>query len=156
MPKGKVAEVLAIGTPLIWWGGALALLFCLGWWLIGLTGDLVFGREPRRDWRAGAVLLGVAAGWLPWVWYAWHDHRTEFYYYAIVYEPFLVIAITLCLGLIIGPARAAPGRRAIGAVAAGGYLMAVLVNLAYIYPVLTAQVIPYSSWYSRMWFSRWI
>ena len=41
-------EVLAIGTPAIWWGSMLALLFCLGWWLL------------HRDWRAGAVL---AASW---------------------------------------------------------------------------------------------
>ncbi len=153
---GCASEVLAIGTPLIWWGGTVALLFCLGWWAIGLIGDLLFGRTPKRDWRAAAVLLGVAAGWLPWIWYAWHDNRTEFYYYAVVFDPFLVIAITLCLGLIIGPARAAPGRRAVGAVAAGGYLVAVLLNLAYLYPILTAEVIPYSAWLSRMWFRRWI
>jgi dolichyl-phosphate-mannose-protein mannosyltransferase len=156
MPKGTASEVLAIGTPLIWWGGTLALIFCLNWWLIGLIGDLVFKRTPKRDWRAGAVLLGVSAGWLPWIWYAWHDNRTEFYYYAVAFDPFLVIAITLCLGLIIGPARAAPGRRAVGSVAAGGYLVAVLLNLAYLYPVLTAEVIPYSAWLSRMWFHRWI
>jgi dolichyl-phosphate-mannose--protein O-mannosyl transferase len=156
MPKGQVAEVLAIGTPLLWWGGALALLFCLGWWLIGLIGDLAFDRLPRRDWRAGAVLLGVATGWLPWIWFYLHDGRTEFFYYAIAFEPFLVIAITLCLGLIIGPARAAPGRRALGAVGAGGYLIAVLLNLAYIYPILTAEIIQYSAWYSRMWFHGWI
>jgi dolichyl-phosphate-mannose--protein O-mannosyl transferase len=62
----------------------------------------------------------------------------------------------LCIGLIIGPTRAAPGRRTVGAIAAGGYLIAVLLNFAYLYPVLTAQVIPYSSWLSRMWFHRWI
>jgi len=67
-----------------------------------------------------------------------------------------VIAITLCLGLIIGPASAWPGRRAIGAIAAGLYLLAVLLNLAYLYPILTAEVIPYSAWLSRMWFHRWI
>jgi dolichyl-phosphate-mannose-protein mannosyltransferase len=155
-PKGSAAEVLAIGTPLIWWGGTLALLFCLGWWLTGLIGDLAFSRSARRDWRAGAILLVVAAGWLPWIWYAWHDNRTEFYYYAVAFEPFMIMAIVLCLGLIIGPTRAAPGRRALGAVAAGGYLVAVLLNLAYLYPVLTAEVIPYSSWLSRMWFHRWI
>jgi dolichyl-phosphate-mannose-protein mannosyltransferase len=150
------SEVLAIGTPLIWWGGTLALAFCLFWWLSGLIGDMVFGRTPQRDWRAGAALLGVAAGWLPWIWYAWHDNRTEFYYYAVAFEPFMIIAITLCLGLIIGPARAAPGRRAMGAIGAGGYLIAVLVNLAYLYPILTAEVIPFSAWLSRMWFHRWI
>ncbi len=137
-------EVLAIGTPLIWWGAALALVFCLAWWLM------------RRDWRAGAVLLGVAAGWLPWIWFYWHDHRTEFYYYAVVLDPFLVSAITLCLGLIIGPERAGPARRAMGAVAAGAYLIAVLVNFAYLYPILAAKAIPYASWLSRMWFRSWI
>jgi dolichyl-phosphate-mannose-protein mannosyltransferase len=137
-------EVLAIGTPLIWWGAAAAMLCCLAWWL------------TRRDWRAGAALLGLAAGWLPWIWFAWHDHRTEFYYYAIAFDPFLIIAITLCLGLIIGPASASRARRAIGAAAAGTYLLAVLLDFAYIYPVLTAEVIPYSAWFSRMWFSRWI
>jgi hypothetical protein len=64
------------------------------------------------------VLVGVVAGWGPWFWFAWHDHRTEYYFYAIVFVPYLVMAITLCLGLIIGPARAAPGRRATGAVVA--------------------------------------
>jgi dolichyl-phosphate-mannose--protein O-mannosyl transferase len=152
MPKGQVAEVLAIGTPLLWWGAALALLFCLGWWLTNLVGDLVFNRVPRRDWRAGAILLGVATGWLPWIWFYLHDNRTEFFYYAIAFEPFMVIAITLCLGLIIGPARAAPSRRALGAVGVGGYLLAVLLDLAYIYPILTAEVIPYSSWLAKMWF----
>jgi dolichyl-phosphate-mannose-protein mannosyltransferase len=153
---GCASEVLAIGTPAIWWAGGLALLFCLIWWLSGLIGDVVFDRPVKRDWRAGAVLLGVAAGWLPWIWYAWHDSRTEFYYYAVVFDPFLVIAITLCLGLIIGPARAAPRRRSAGAVAVGGYLVVVLLNLAYLYPILTAEVIPYSAWLSRMWFRRWI
>src|SRR5450755_660958 len=137
-------EVLAIGTPLIWWGAIAALLFCLAWWLL------------RRDWRAGSALLAVAAGWLPWIWFAWHDHRTEFYYYAVVFEPFMIIAITLCLGLIIGRTSASPGRRAVGAVVSGAYLLAVLANFAYLYPVLAAQVIPYSSWLSRMWFHSWI
>jgi dolichyl-phosphate-mannose-protein mannosyltransferase len=137
-------EVLAIGTPLIWWAGAAAVLFCVAWWL------------TRRDWRAGSALLAIAAGWLPWIWFYWHDHRTEFYYYSVVFEPFLIIAITLCLGLIIGPQRASPGRRAVGAVVAGAYTLAVLANFAYLYPILAAKIIPYSAWLSRMWFHSWI
>ena len=146
---GRVAtsteqEVLAIGTPLIWWGGVAALLVCLAWWL------------TRRDWRAGAVLLGIGAGWAPWLWFYWHDHRTEFYYYAVAFAPFLVIAITLCLGLILGPARAGPGRRVAGAAVAGGYLLAVAANFYYLYPVLAGQTLPFSSWLARMWFHSWI
>jgi dolichyl-phosphate-mannose-protein mannosyltransferase len=137
-------EVLAIGTPLIWWGALAALTFCLAWWLM------------RRDWRTGALLLATAAGWLPWIWFYLHDQRTEFYYYAIAFEPYLIIAITLSLGLIIGPRHASPARRATGAVTAGTYLLATLLNLAYLYPILTARIIPYSSWFSRMWFHSWI
>ncbi len=137
-------EVLAIGTPAIWWACILALLFCLGWWI------------SRRDWRAGAVLVGVAAGWLPWFWFALHDQRTEYYFYAIAFLPFLVIAITLCIGLIIGPMNAPPGRRAIGAVFGGAYLLLILANFAFMFPVLTAQVLPYADWHQRMWFSSWI
>ncbi len=137
-------EVLAIGTPAIWWASIAALAFCLGWWI------------SRRDWRAGSVLVGVAAGWLPWFWFAWHDNRTEYYFYAIAFLPFLVIAITLCIGLVIGPVNAPPGRRAMGAVFAGAYLLLVLANFAFMDPVFVAQIIPYSDWHQRMWFSSWI
>src|SRR5258708_27475454 len=109
----------------------LALLACLAWWLI------------RRDWRAGGVLMGVAAGWLPWFWFALHDHRTEFYFYAVVIDPFLVLAITLCIGLVIGPASAVPARRAAGAVIARGLLLAVLGEFRYPYPGPGAPVRPY-------------
>ena len=137
-------EVLAIGTPAIWWAAIGATAFCLVWWLM------------RRDWRAGAALLGIAAGWLPWIWFYLHDQRTEFYYYAVTFEPFLIIAITLCLGLVIGPSAAGAGRRALGAVIAGAYLITVLANFAYLYPILAGRVIPYTAWLSRMWFRSWI
>ena len=137
-------EVLAIGTPFIWYVTLPMLATLLVWWL------------ARRDWRAGAVLLGVAAGWLPWFWFALHDHRTEFYFYAVAFDPFLVIGITLCLGLIIGPARASPARRGLGAVVAGAYVLAVLWDFYYMYPVLAAQVVPYTSWLARMWYHGWI
>jgi dolichyl-phosphate-mannose--protein O-mannosyl transferase len=139
--NGNAAEVLAIGTPLIWWGAILALLVCLGWWLV------------RRDWRAGAVLVGVAAGWLPWFGYG---KRTQFYFYSVAFVPFLVLAIVLCLGLLLGSARASATRRTVGAALSGAYLLAVLLNFAYLYPVLTAQALPYSAWLSRMWYHGWI
>jgi dolichyl-phosphate-mannose--protein O-mannosyl transferase len=142
--KNCSQEVLAIGTPAIWWASILALVACLVWWL------------ARRDWRAGAVLAGVAGGWLPWFWFAWHDHRTMFYFYAVVFDPFLVISITLCLGLLIGYAQASPARRAAGATVTGVYLIAVLADFYYLYPVLAARIIPYTSWLSRMWYHGWI
>jgi dolichyl-phosphate-mannose--protein O-mannosyl transferase len=139
-PKGQVAweqEVLALGTPAIWWGSMLALLFCLGWWLL------------HRDWRAGAVLLGVLAGWGPWFPLV---TRTKFYYYALEFEPFLILSIVLCLGLILGPASATALRRATGALIVGAYVLCVLLMFWYFYSVLAGKVIPYQDWLHHMWY----
>ena len=133
-----VSEVLAIGNPAIWWLSIPAVVFCLAWWL------------TRRDWRAGAAVLGVAAGWASWLPFV---SRTKFYYYALEFEPFIIICIVLCLGLIIGPATARVSRRATGAVLAGIYVFAVLALFWYFYPILSAQVIPYSDWLSHMWYT---
>jgi dolichyl-phosphate-mannose--protein O-mannosyl transferase len=134
---GWSQEVLAIGTPAIWWGSILALLFCLGWWLL------------HRDWRAGAVLLGVIAGWAPWFPLV---SRTKFYYYALEFEPFLILSIVLCLGLILGPVTAGVLRRSIGAGVVGAYVLAVLLMFWYFYSILAAKVIPYPEWLSHMWY----
>ncbi|HXC63676.1 MAG TPA: phospholipid carrier-dependent glycosyltransferase, partial [bacterium] len=142
--SSNAQEVLAIGTPLVWWASIATLLVCVAWWL------------TRRDWRAGALLLGVAVGWLPWFWFALHDHRTEFFFYALEFEPFLILSITLCLGLILGPARASVMRRTVGAGVVGAYLLGVLLNFAYLYPILAGKIIPYSDWLSHMWYHGWI
>ena len=68
-------EVIALGNPVIWWGAIVGLLLMV-WLLIS-----------RRDWRAGAILTAVAAGWLPWFWYADHNGRTMFYFYAVAFVP---------------------------------------------------------------------
>ena len=142
--SSKAQEVLAIGTPVIWWASIATLLVCVAWWL------------TRRDWRAGALLLAVAVGWLPWFWFALHDHRTEFFFYALEFEPFLILSITLCLGLILGPARASVTRRTVGAGVVGAYLLGVLLNFAYLYPILAGKIIPYTDWLSHMWYHGWI
>jgi dolichyl-phosphate-mannose-protein mannosyltransferase len=132
-----VREVLAIGNPAIWWVSIPALVFCLGWWL------------TRRDWRAGTAVLCFLAGWATWLPFT---SRTKFYYYALEFEPFIIICIVLCLGLIIGPATARVSRRVTGAVLAGIYVLAVLALFWYFYPILSAKAIPYSEWLSHMWY----
>ena len=36
------------------------------------------------------------------------------------------------------------------------FVALVAANFAYIYPILTDQLLPYQSWLSRMWFRTWI
>ncbi|QBI55850.1 dolichyl-phosphate-mannose--protein mannosyltransferase [Streptomonospora litoralis] len=137
--------ILSIGTPAVWWLGIAAVLVMLGWWL------------TYRDWRAGAVLLGVAAGWLPW--FAYPD-RTMFVFYALPMLPFVVLAIVLALGLAMGAGETrpeySPWARVAGGVAFGVVLLLVIANFAYLYPVLSAETITYQSWSERMWFQTWI
>ncbi|HTW02786.1 MAG TPA: phospholipid carrier-dependent glycosyltransferase [Streptosporangiaceae bacterium] len=133
-----VAEVLAIGNPAIWWLSIPAIVFCLAWWL------------TRRDWRAGAAVLGIAAGWASWLPFT---SRTKFFYYALEFEPFVIICIVLSLGLILGSATAVRWRRSLGAGVVGFYLVAVVILFFYFYPIMTAQVIPYSDWFSHMWYT---
>ena len=85
-----VREVLAIGNPAIWWLSIPALLFCLAGGSPGATGGLA-----PPCWLPGRV--GNVAPF---------TSRTKFYYYALEFEPFIIICIVLCLGLIIGPATA--------------------------------------------------
>jgi dolichyl-phosphate-mannose-protein mannosyltransferase len=137
------SEVLAIGTPAIWWVSILALLVMVAWWLV------------QRDWRAGATLLGFLTGWLPWFYFGFHD-RTMFLFYATPMLPFMVLSLVLVLGLLIGPVATLPGRRVFGAAVAGAYVLIVLADFYYLYPVLTGKVIPYDSWHARMWLDSWI
>jgi len=136
--------ITSLGNPVVWWAGALAL------------GVLLFCWALRRDWRAGAVLAGVAAGYLPWFQY---QERTIFTFYAVVFLPFLVLGLTYALGLLLGPpvpAAALTRRRAVGAAAAGSVVVAAVLAAAWFYPVWTADVVPYDAWRMRMWFSSWI
>jgi len=91
----------------------------------------------------------VLAGWGPWFPLV---TRTKFYYYALEFEPFLILAIVLCLGLILGPAAAGVMRRSVGAGLAGAYVLCVLLMFWYFYPILAGSVIPYDDWLSHMWY----
>jgi dolichyl-phosphate-mannose-protein mannosyltransferase len=131
------AQVLALGNPAIWWVSIPVMAACLIWWL------------TRRDWRAGAALLCIFAGWASWLPFV---SRTKFDYYALDFEPFIIICIVLCLGLILGPAAASARRRTTGALLVGAYVLAVLVLFWYFYPILSGKVIPYSDWWSHIWY----
>ncbi|MFJ2028764.1 dolichyl-phosphate-mannose--protein mannosyltransferase [Streptosporangium sp. NPDC087985] len=136
--------VLEVGTPVIWYGGLAALIAMIAWYV------------ATRDWRAGAVLLSYAAGWLPWFYYAIADNRTMYLFYAIPMVPFMILALTLAAGLVIGPVDAPPNRRAIGAASVGAFMILALINFGWLYPVLTAEIIPHAQWWARMLLARWV
>ncbi|MFD3500762.1 dolichyl-phosphate-mannose--protein mannosyltransferase [Streptomyces sp. NPDC058678] len=134
-------EVLAIGTPLLWWVGCFAILYVLWRWFF------------RRDWRAGAIACGIAAGYLPWFLY---QDRTIFFFYTIVFVPFLCLAVAMLLGAIIGPPGSSDTRRVAGATGAGVLVLLIAWNFVYFWPIFTGTAIPIDQWRSRMWLDTWV
>ncbi|HWI00641.1 MAG TPA: phospholipid carrier-dependent glycosyltransferase [Propionibacteriaceae bacterium] len=139
-PDDCLRVISGIGTPALWWAAIIALLAAAILWV------------GARDWRFGIPVVGVLAGWLPW--FAYQD-RPLFFFYAIAFLPFSVMAVALCLGRVLGGARAGD-RRMVGGIVVGVYLALVAANFAYLYPILTDELLPYPSWLSRMWFKTWI
>jgi dolichyl-phosphate-mannose--protein O-mannosyl transferase len=135
------AEVLALGNPIIWWIGSIALLYLIWRWI------------ARRDWRAGAVLLAVLAGWVPWLLYL---DRTIFAFYSVVFLPYLAMALAMALAALVGPPGAERDRRRTGALIAGGVMLLVVLAAWWFYPIWTGELIPYEQWTWRMWMPTWV
>ncbi|WP_026551455.1 glycosyltransferase family 39 protein [Arthrobacter sp. H20] len=133
--------ITSVGNPLIWWCAAVALIVLVFYWV------------GRRDWRAGAILAGVTAGYLPWFLY---PERTTFFFYAIAFEPFLILALVYCLGLVMGRSWDPHARRRLGLILVGAFVAAAVLLAAYFLPVWTAELIPYNQWRLRMWMPSWI
>ncbi|WP_279582879.1 hypothetical protein [Fodinicola feengrottensis] len=135
------AETLALGTPALWWAFIPALLVSCWQWI------------ACRDWRPAAAIVGAAAGIVPW--FAFPD-RTMFYFYALPALPFLVLAVTFSLGLVLGSESANRDRRLVGAVIVGGYVMLVAAAFGFFWPIYTSEILTFGQWRARIWLNSWI
>lgn len=166
-------EVLGIGTPLIWWLSIPALV-AVAWRMIG-----------RLDWRAASIMLSFLAGYVIWIFDemqvvpnchpASDCHRTMFLFYLLPDVPFMVLALTMAIGMLLatravrtvgdvfgamatnyqGLTRVVvqlPVRRLVAATVVAAYLGGVTWNFAYFYPILTGRTITNQQWQDRMWF----
>jgi dolichyl-phosphate-mannose--protein O-mannosyl transferase len=142
-PKGSdcLKQVLLLGTPALWWGGCVALLGALAMWV------------GARDWRYGLTIVGVASTWLPWLQY---DDRPIFLFYALPCLPFMILASVLLMGRAIGSGTELTRRRTIGVIGSGAFVLLVVVNFIWFYPIFSDQLITHSQWLQRIWFKRWI
>jgi dolichyl-phosphate-mannose--protein O-mannosyl transferase len=144
-------QVLLIGTPLMWWAFLPAMLWLAWHWI------------TTRDWRAAAVWVAFAAGWIVWL----QDvRRTMFLFYMTPLMPYLVLGLTLALGTMLGPAlRREPGdpayasarrRRQWGAAGVSVYLGLVVVDFIWMWPLFSGGMLTYQQWHLHMWFPSWV
>jgi dolichyl-phosphate-mannose--protein O-mannosyl transferase len=144
-------EVLLIGTPLLWWAFVPMLLWLAWHW------------ATTRDWRAGAVWVAFIAGWAVWF---QDPRRTMFLFYMAPLIPFLILGVTLGLGVMLGPAlrrtgdrgrdRRARSRRSWGAVGVSVYLGLVVADFAWMWPIFTGGLLTYNQWHAHMWLPSWV
>ena len=111
-------------NPIIWWASVAAVVVVLVRFIL------------RREWMLGAILLGVAAGYLPWLLFM---NRTIFQFYSIIFEPYLILALTAVLGYLLGSRTDPPRVRRFGIAVVGGFVLLCLAVSAFFYPLWVAS-----------------
>ena len=126
-------EILAIGTPILWWIATIALAVTIGFWL------------NKRDRKSNFILSGVLVTYLPWFFF---QNRTMFFFYAVTISPFLILALVYMISKLL---ESGFKREFIYLL-----LFTVILNFIYFLPIFFGLEIPYSSWLNRMWLPSWI
>jgi dolichyl-phosphate-mannose--protein O-mannosyl transferase len=134
-------EVLALGTPLLWWSAAIALLLLFIFWL---------KNRQNRQKSTGFILLAVGAGYLPWFVY---PQRTTFTFYSIVFEPWLIMALVAALRIYY---MSSLGNQKFKFYSIIFVTALIAANFVYHFPIFVGQITTYDEWNSLMWFKKWI
>lgn len=137
--EGVRRVIYANGNPAIFWGSLAAIPWVAFWWI------------RRRDWRAGYILISIAALYLPWFLVS----RPQFLFYATTIAPFFVLAdVYLIRGLSaihIAGSRSRPYLPI-----AIGFVVVAVALFAWFWPTLTGGPLSDAAWRLRAWFPSWV
>ena len=126
-------EILAIGTPILWWAGIFAIAITVGLFI------------ANRDRVSAFILAGIAGTYLPWFFI---QNRTTFYFYAIAIFPFIVLSLINVFNWALN--------NQINRKLIYGFVIAVGINFIYFLPIFIGNNIPYVGWLARIWLPSWI
>ena len=133
--------ITPIANPLIWYASVAALIY------------LLYRFIRFRRWQYGAVLLGIVAGYLPWLGYL---NRTVFQFYAIVFEPYMLIALAMAIGVVLGTREDSLERRAQGMRWVVAFGIIALLLSGFFYPLWSGIQTPLWFWQMHMWMPSWV
>lgn len=134
-------SITGIANPFIWWGAVAAAVY------------LVYRVIRYREWKVGAILTGIGAGYLPWLMYL---NRTVFQFYTIVFEPFLILALVYVIGLLLGKRTDETWRRLGGIRLIAVILIAMVLVSAFFYPLWTGMQMPLEFIQLHYWLPTWL
>ncbi|MCD2442837.1 phospholipid carrier-dependent glycosyltransferase [Agromyces sp. SYSU K20354] len=134
------SSIFEVGNPLIWWAAAAA------------TAYLVYRLVRYREWQVGAILMGLAAGYLPWLMYL---NRTVFQFYSIAFQPYTMLALVFVISLVLGRRDDVQWKRVRGIAVVGIFLGFTVLVSAFFYPVWTA--VPLTPMFRQLhfWLPSW-
>jgi dolichyl-phosphate-mannose--protein O-mannosyl transferase len=127
--QGTVSAINPIGNPVIWLAGIAALGMLFAWF------------AQNRDKLGLLVFTGYVAGYLPWLVFS---GRTSFQFYSVVFEPWILLAITLMayryrsLKLVVWAS------------------LATFAIFLFFLPIYLGFQIPLWFWQLHMWLPTWI
>ncbi|WP_286346310.1 dolichyl-phosphate-mannose--protein mannosyltransferase [Frondihabitans sucicola] len=132
--------ITGIANPLIWYAAVIACVY------------LLYRLARFREWQSGAILIGVAAGYLPWLMYL---DRTVFQFYTIAFEPYLLIGLAAALGHVLGRRTDDETRRLSGIRVVGIIVIFSVVLSVFFYPMWTATQENWSFINLHYWVPSW-
>ncbi|CAN2173780.1 COG4346 Predicted membrane-bound dolichyl-phosphate-mannose-protein mannosyltransferase [Candidatus Nanopelagicaceae bacterium] len=138
--KSCSQEIIALGTPLLWWLALAALALVIGMWFRSIV-------TRHFDPAITIIFAGISAGYLPWFFF---QERTVFTFYAIVFQPFLILALVYAVRAILLRFEKS------GEIIVATLFILIFLNFVYFLPIYLGDVITYEAWRSRMWFPSWI
>jgi dolichyl-phosphate-mannose-protein mannosyltransferase len=134
IPADYYKEILATGSPFVWWASILALCFVAYHWI----------RRRDSGGAAGLIAGGFLLTYLPWALLDLASPRSAtFLFYLLPIQPFMLLALGY-VAVMIG--RSWEARAAIALFSAGAVALFV-----FYYPVLSYVAIPQSQWDQRIW-----
>jgi dolichyl-phosphate-mannose--protein O-mannosyl transferase len=133
-------NITSIANPVIWWCATAALFY------------LVYRLVRRREWQVGLILMGMVAGYLPWLLYT---SRTVFQFYTIAFEPYMILGLTFVIGLALGSRGDPRWLRSRNLAVVGAFLMLCALVSAFFYPVWVGMPVP--AWFLSLhyWLPSW-
>jgi dolichyl-phosphate-mannose-protein mannosyltransferase len=134
---GCSSAITALGNPFIWWPAAASVFFVAVWY------------AKTRERLAGLILLGLAGGYLPWIFYM---QRTTFQFYAIAFLPWMILALLFVARHYVNNAQRPV--RAQGFFYA--YLLLAFAGSLFFLPIWIGTWTPYWYWHLHMWIPSWI
>jgi dolichyl-phosphate-mannose-protein mannosyltransferase len=146
---GAISQILAVGNPALFWGTLWTLPYTAYAW------------RRRRDWRAGLLVVGFLAQYLPWLVIS----RPQFFFYILPATPFMALAAAytlrdLATATIVlrdpGTGERVESTRHPFLPFVWGYLIAAVALFVWFWPVLTAHPLTQAMWRARVWFRGWV